>query len=74
MKFKMQRKGLEIRYKGCPMASNNIIEENLKNCLLTRSFDLLIIQLDEVENTCDSHVMDEIRPQMFEKSLSGMTR
>jgi hypothetical protein len=33
------------------MASNNIIEENLKNCLLTGSFNISNVQLAEVENT-----------------------
>jgi hypothetical protein len=46
---------------------------SLKICLFTGSFDLLIIRLAEVENICNNHVMDEIRPQMSEQSLSGMT-
>jgi len=65
MKFEMWNKGLEIYYRGCFMASNDIIEEGLK-ILLTGGFDLLIIQLAEVENICNSHVMDKIRPQMSE--------
>jgi hypothetical protein len=57
---KIQRKGLEIRYKGCPKASDDITEEQLEELPVNRQGQLLSIHSTEAKGVQPNNIMDDV--------------